>query len=169
MKIGGPHYNYNDNNTEEWHQWNPSILQSGQSESTQLFQELDYLKTIDNKTAVCTIINRTLSFDGVNAIGNVYSDSSLHEQALSFPNLTNILFIQIHKSLLCLVQIFFNIRTRFWEWKNNNKKHTLLPLFYGPIFIYTYIYVYTLVFVLHVIALSIERTWLKFYCCLYSV
>ncbi len=36
-------------------------------------------------------------------------------------------------------------------------------------FSHTYIYVYSLVFVFHIIALSMERTWLTFYCWLYSV
>ncbi len=36
-------------------------------------------------------------------------------------------------------------------------------------FFHTYIFVYSLVFVLHIIALSMERTWLTFHCWLYSV
>ncbi len=36
-------------------------------------------------------------------------------------------------------------------------------------FFHTNIYVYSLVFVLHIIALSMERTWLTFHCWLYSV
>ncbi len=36
-------------------------------------------------------------------------------------------------------------------------------------FLHTYIYVYSLVFVFHIIALSMERTWLTFHCSLYSV
>ncbi len=36
-------------------------------------------------------------------------------------------------------------------------------------FFHTYIYVYFLVFVLHIIALSMEQTWLTFHCWLYSV
>ncbi len=44
----------------------------------------------------------------------------------------------------------------------------LICLFFYFIF-YTYIYVYSLVFVLHIIALSTERTWLTCHCWLYSV
>ncbi len=56
-------------------------------------------------------------------------------------------------------------------------KSTVLHIFLYCIYIYffvlhffhTYINVYSLVFVLHIIALSMERIWLTFHCWLYSV
>ncbi len=42
-------------------------------------------------------------------------------------------------------------------------------IFYFIFFFHTYIYVYSLVFVFHIIALSMEQTWLTFHCWLYSV
>ncbi len=84
-----------------------------------------------------------------------------HTQSSSAHNCLYNLFA--HSSCTFLLILLFIMSTVYCP------AHLILYIFFYSFFPHTYIYVYSLVFVFHIIALSMERTWLTFYCWLYSV